>query len=154
MPLKRHPALIPLSHAHRDALFAANLIRTGGPVYPGYPVEVNGKRDFLVSYLRTKWQAHVQLEENLLFPFLGTLRPAFREMQNRLVEEHRELEVLLDHLLAASQAQTEAHLNEISQLMVRHVRYEERTVFEWIQDHLPEDQLEELGKRIRDWPKE
>ncbi len=154
MPLKRHSALIPLSHSHRDALFTANLIRTGGPVYPGYPADLSGKKDFLISYLRTKWPTHVQLEEKLLFPFIAALKPEFGKVQQLLVQEHRELEKLLDHLLSVSQPDTEACLNKISQAMIRHVRYEERTVFEWIQDNLSADQLEELGKLVRDWPKE
>jgi iron-sulfur cluster repair protein YtfE (RIC family) len=149
MPLKRHPALIPLSHDHQKGLLAANLIRSGAPRYPGLPNDLPGKRGYLWRYYQGNLRQHLRWEEEVLFPAVEELSSTLTEMVRVLRREHRELRAQFSDLPPAEAPELQAYFDALSQALQAHIRKEERQFFEDIQATMEESALEALGKRLR-----
>jgi iron-sulfur cluster repair protein YtfE (RIC family) len=150
MPLKRHPALIPLSHDHRRGLFAANLIRTGAPRYPAFPTDLPGKRAYLLRYFETDLGWHMEKEEAILFPLVETLGGEVGSLVQTLRMEHHDLRQAFAQLPDSTAPDLQAAFDHLSHLLQAHIRCEERQLFEAIQQHLSEEQLSNLGEKLRE----
>lgn len=148
MPLQRHPALIPLSHRHRQGLFLANLIRTGAPVYRDMPLDLAGKRAYVQRYFAHAWPRYRQQEEEELFARLRAWAFPLTVDLNQLEAEHQQIEEMAAALPDLESQALQAAFDELSQLMVQHIRFEERTLFSQIQAEATEAQLRELGEAL------
>jgi hemerythrin superfamily protein len=130
----RHPALVPLSRQHFDALALCvlmerslgqdgsehNIARLSQKVGAAWDVEISN---------------HFQLEEELIFPRLHNA------LAEELITEHRAIE----RLIARLRDQSSGNLLEqfISDLRL-HARKEENEYFQQFQDAVPERELVEL----------
>lgn len=150
MPLKRHLALIPLSHDHRRGLFAANLIRTGAPRYPEFPTDLVGKRTYLLHYFETDLRYHLEKEEAILFPLAEELGGEVASLVRTLRMEHQDLRQAFVQLPTSDAPDLQVAFDHLSRLLQAHIRCEERQLFEAIQDHLSEAQLADLGEKLRE----
>lgn len=127
-PIKRHKALQNLSREHHDILvFALRLQKA---------VAKNANLNDMQAYSNWFWdaylKAHLQLEEYQLFPLL--------DAQNHLVykakQEHIELKALFNQ-----PAKTNLEFKQLYQLLQQHIRFEERKLFNFIQDSIDEHDL-------------
>ena len=119
-PLKRPPALQPLSREHMSGLIQArNLIAAAaGPA--------DQRRATVAAFLHaweTELVAHFQDEETLLSHLIT---PEDRE---RLIAEHAQLRELAARLIAMQTAPTSDALSELGALLHDHIRWEERELF-------------------------
>ena len=137
--MKRHPSLIPLSRFHRSVLFLALVCKKNAPPVKGYPTDLEGKRDYAISFYRGPLQKHIQTEENRLFPSISGKSPDLDQLITELKQEHIQLDQLFKNLEHTANL-TEA-LAELGQLLEKHVRKEERQFFQLIQTSLSEDEL-------------
>ena len=87
---------------------------------------------------------HFEMEEQILFP---AMRQSLGELPlvAQLIAEHREFEGLVELLRGAP---SEALLERLCALLERHIRREERELFEMAQARLPEAELRKLGEEI------
>lgn len=69
-PIKRHPALIPLSHDHQTGLLLAMILKKETPQYRGMPGTTEGKLQLLQQRFEEELKPHFDKEENILFPFI------------------------------------------------------------------------------------
>ena len=69
-------------------------------------------------------------------------------MVDDLIAQHRKLEKLVGRLASATDIDRIPLLQEFSKLLHRHIRIEERQLFQEIQEKLDKSQLAELGKEI------
>jgi len=83
-------------------------------------------------------EPHFALEERLLLPALEELDE--RQMAERIRGEHEELRRLIRH-----EDRSGVRLRVFAELLSRHVRYEEREVFERTQSRLPASVLEAIA---------
>ena len=90
---------------------------------------------------------HFQVEENVLFPTVRA-RLDSDAVVDELIEQHRTLEDLVKRLADATDDQRIALLTEFGDLLHRHIRIEERQLFQEIQAKLDEKQLAELGQEV------
>jgi hemerythrin superfamily protein len=150
MPLKRHPALIPLSHDHRRGLFVANLIRTGAPRYPRYPVDLPAKRAYLLQYYHSDLLPHLHKEETILFPRVQVLSEGIADLVQALRIEHQDLRQAISHLPAAETPELQGAFDALSGLLNAHIRKEERQLFEAIQALLSEESMHQLGEALKE----
>ena len=132
-PLKRHDALVPLSREHHQALLLCWKIKTGF----AKDVDVARIKRYADWFFAEHLTPHFAEEENVLFPILGNENA----LVERAVGEHRELEKLF-----ANDSNVEQSLREISVLLDKHVRFEERELFEVIQRSATDDQLAVLAQ--------
>jgi len=141
--MKRHPSLIPLSRFHRSVLFLALVCKKNAPSVKGYPQDLEGKRDYAIAFFQEQLKAHMQLEEESLFPQVKGKSAEIDELMKELCAEHRQLE----SLIAALPDSTDLSdgLDEFGQLLEKHVRKEERQFFQRIQDTLSVEELLQLA---------
>ena len=138
--MKRHPALVPLSHDHHHVLVIAQQLRRA---------TAESARELAGLFLAT-WESeekpHFRLEEELLLPAYAAhgdpAHPAVMRM-------------LQDHMLIRRDADRVAHgpsaglLHELGQRLADHVHLEEREIFPLIETTIPEPDLQALGDRLR-----
>jgi quercetin dioxygenase-like cupin family protein len=136
--MKRHPALIPLSHDHHRALVEARRLRraAAGPE-PAAEAFLRFFTDVTVRHFRE--------EEELLFPSVVDCEGA-RELLVQALLEHQRL-----HALAARMQQQLAGgdslvgvMRQLGELLEAHVRLEERRLFPVIEQRLQEAVLTEI----------
>jgi hemerythrin-like domain-containing protein len=126
--VKRHPALQELSRDHQHALAVALKARRAEP----------GAAEALRDFLEEEGYAHFALEERVLLP-------AFVPYGD--VDDPRIARMLVDHvrLRAVDQLDVVA----AGELLEAHVRLEEREIFPWIEEAMPEPALDALGRALR-----
>lgn len=144
-PIKRHPALQPLSRDHHRGLLFCWKIREG--------LKRTIAVDRIRAYAQWFWKDHLfphfELEEKHIFPVLG--------MDNVLIQqaikEHQLLKSLIfeDHF-------SEKTLQKIQTALNDHIRFEERILFNEIQRNASESQWQTIEKTHTDpssceiWP--
>lgn len=139
-PLKRHPALVPLSHDHHQALLLIWKIRQG--INRG----ISNVR--LSKYILYFWEQdlllHFHKEETILIMELPTTDTLVQQM----IEEHKRLR---EALLAIKNNENEISLiNKFVHLLEEHIRFEERILFPHIQETITLDNLVEQWKEKTD----
>lgn len=129
-PLRRHPALRPLSREHMGGLIHARDLQNAADTEPALRGETI--RRFLEAW-HSEIAAHFDDEERLLGPLIRD--PVLRE---RLLSEHRTLRALAEKCESDARAACEpATLIELGRLLHDHIRWEERVLFEAIQAEHP-----------------
>jgi len=132
-PLKRNDALVPLSREHHQGLLLCGKIKTG----LSKNVEPERIKRYADWFYAEHLTPHFAEEENALFPILGN----DNALVTRAIQEHRELEKLF-----ADNSNVEHTLRSIADLLDKHIRFEERELFELIQRTATEEQLQALTK--------
>ena len=142
--MKRHPALIPLTHDHHHGLKHARRLKLAAK--QDEAERAQSAQEFL-DFFRGEALIHFREEEELLFP-------AFLEHDSRAEEAIGEL--LLDHVKMhgfAARLERERMSGGVSAetmtaagtLLERHIRVEENEVFRFAQETIPEEELQTLA---------
>ncbi|MFO0582586.1 MAG: hemerythrin domain-containing protein [Anaeromyxobacter sp.] len=143
--MKRSRALRPLSSEHHQALLVAFKVRkalAGHAEAAGAPRDLPGLVQLVRRFDEQLLTPHTKAEEDLLGAYLTEGDMA------RLREEHLELRRLA---LAARTAQGDdarSHLAAFADLLERHVRWEERELFAYAEDHVDPATLDGIGGEI------
>lgn len=130
-PIKRKEALKPLSRDHHHGLLLCWKIRAG--------IKKNIETERIKKYADWFWERHLQphfeIEEEIVFPILGN--------QNELVKqahaEHRRLKRLFVEESDALKA-----ISLIEEVLEKHIRFEERVLFNEIQAAATNEQLQQI----------
>lgn len=145
--MKRHPALVPLSHDHRQLLFLAQSIKYGPARYRDAPNSVAEKYAFLQAHVEALLIPHFTLEETVLAPFVCSHAPALTPLIHRLAPQHAGLSAAIQALDTTDDRA--APLDTLGHQLEAHIRYEERQLFQQLQAALTDDVLHGLGAQIR-----
>ncbi len=138
--MKRHPALVPLSHDHHATLVRARDLRRSADE------DAEARRAAATRFLRhfgLHVVRHLREEEELVFPLLSLQPPELE----RVLVQHQRIRALARSLRADPSAET---LGELGALLDEHIRLEERTVFELVQEHVPDAELGAIRLAPRD----
>ena len=147
--MKRHPALVPLSHDHHNGLVQALRLRRAAA--EGDTARLKAARKF-VDFFRNEERVHLRDEEEELFPLL------LRHVQSQPAPlrearlQHVQLEGFARTLaiaVAAGIVDRET-LDAAGELLDAHIRLEERQLFPLIEELVPDDELRRLGLASRD----
>jgi hemerythrin-like domain-containing protein len=141
--VKRHTALIPLSHEHHTALVAARRLRQGadGP-------EPAAEAAAFLAFFAAEAIPHFREEEELLFPHVAG-RAEAQELIVEALLEHQRLHAHageLTHQVAGGAVDPDL-MRALGKLLESHVRLEERKLFPLIEQLLPEETLDALALR-------
>lgn len=132
-PIKRHQALQNLSREHHDALVFVLRLKKG--------LAKNAKISDMQNYCNWFWKAylvaHFQMEEVHLFPLLGDGHLLIISAK----KQHRQLKQLFNH-----SAKNETDFKQIVTLLEKHIRFEERKLFNLIQNTVAEERLKQFEK--------
>jgi quercetin dioxygenase-like cupin family protein len=142
--MKRHPALVPLSHDHQHGLAWAKRLQ-------------REDTDGFIEFFERELVPHFRLEEEVVFPLLVEAGVEPPELTRALLDHQR---------IRAAATRSDAALGD---LLEAHIRLEERVLFETIQRTVPEERLagllphepggplwgtatEELNATVVEWP--
>jgi hemerythrin-like domain-containing protein len=140
-PLKRHPALVPLSHDHHQGLMVAQRLKRGDTAYRS----VATIRESLQLLWSEELEEHFRQEEEVLFSLPG-FPEEVQAMISRALEDHRRMRALIEGCSDEDAGETG---REVGLLLEAHIRFEERELFPMIQEVLGEERLQELeGKMV------
>jgi hemerythrin-like domain-containing protein len=139
-PIKRNQNLVLLSRDHHDGLLIVWKIRQGFR----FSISSNRIADFVVNAFAADLQPHFIEEEELLFVKL----PPNDELRIKAEGEHAAIRNKVAALQPTSQAKVE-DLEEFAKLLEDHIRFEERTLFPHIEQHLNDEDLERIGAALK-----
>jgi len=135
----RDPSLIPLSHQHHNGLALCVLVRRSLSA-DSSPENVGKLARRAIDRYELELANHFEIEEQVLFPACGPM-PLIVE----LLAQHRAIENFIAQLRTAPSA---ALLEQLCELLSRHIRLEENELFEQVQRALPRDVLDRMGSEI------
>lgn len=138
-PIKRSKELVPLSREHHDGLLLCWKIRKG--IASG--IEVDRISNYIVHFYEHYLKEHFCEEEDLLFDLL----PLQDEQCSQAFGQHRELRSYIGIFKTQYNVRTEL-LSVFADQLDRHIRFEERELFPYIEDLLDSEVLAEIGKRL------
>lgn len=133
-PLKRHEALRPLSKDHHHGLLLCWKIREGRKKQVGTK-RIKAYTDFFYG---SQLRPHFNFEEEEIFVLLGEDHPMIKKAKR----DHQRLEQLFKQ-----EDQVDRALTEIEKELEEHIRFEERVLFNEIQQEVSEDKLEALQNK-------
>ena len=138
----RDPALIPLSRQHQHAL--ALCVRIDRSLKAGI-AEVDVWQPEIEEQFQQEIRYHFDAEESVLFPIAERTEDLIT-LTSELRAEHVALRRYF--ALAAARAMSIVDLHEFSETLTRHIRKEERELFERLQRILTPEELVELGVQL------
>lgn len=143
--MKRHKSIIPLSREHHKVLVLAQLLKNEGPDYKNLPADPEGKAKYAKEIFDNIIAGHARKEEQILFPIARGMDKETRELVQVLIGEHKMIRELVVQL---QKEPDEEVMDKLGKLLEDHVRKEERILFEKVQSHLTEEELESMGKEL------
>lgn len=130
-PIKRHESLRPLSREHHHGLLLCWKIREG--------LKKGSAPERIKAYTDWFWENHLaghfEEEEKHVFPLLDQEHPLVK----RALSEHRRLARLFQDNENIVQA-----LNRIEDELSKHIRFEERVLFQEIQERASQAELDRI----------
>lgn len=140
-PLKRHPALIPLSRDHHFGLLLCWKIRTG----MSRSISPDRMARYTCYFFDHHLATHFHEEEKFLFNLLEKKNEKRKEAER----QHRKLRRLRLKLeeIPARQAVT---LGQIEKELEAHIRFEERDLFPYLQQQLTKEQLAGIFTQLQE----
>jgi iron-sulfur cluster repair protein YtfE (RIC family) len=144
--MKRHPALIPLSEDHHQALLLALILKKDAPKINSLPTDLIGKMNYAKKTYENELEQHFKDEEEFVFPFIMNKDSELDELINEIIDEHI---ILKEKIFSLNDnPKLSDQLNEIGIVLENHVRKEERILFEKTQQLLSEETLHQIKEKF------
>ncbi len=134
MPIRRNELLAPLSREHHHGLLLCWKIRTGYRKN----IAVDRMQSYATWFYKTFLIDHFNIEEKYVFSVLGNDNPLVKQA----LMEHRKLRVLFEKI-----HENEKNLGLIEEKLEAHIRFEERVLFNEIQQAASPEQLKEITEK-------
>ncbi len=141
-PIKRNENIAKLSRDHHASLMFCWKLRHGIKFQIDPARMINYVDYFTANHL----EPHFKEEEEILFAPLQDAKV------QRAIDEHTIIKTTLQKIHQSSPENQMEELVHLADLIDAHVRYEERVLFPHLEKELSEEQLENIGKIIKDAP--
>jgi iron-sulfur cluster repair protein YtfE (RIC family) len=139
-PLKRNKHMLQLSKDHHFTLLFCWKLRQGLKI----GVEVERIQNYVKHFWLHDMQAHFRDEEDILFASVQDVKV------QKAIEDHKQIKEQVDAVLqAANSIETSKQLSILADTVDAHVRYEERVLFPHLEQILTTEQLEFIGKQLK-----
>ncbi len=143
--MKRHTAIIPLSHDHHHALILAQALKKNA-VKLGLGVKsIEEKVKVAINIFNTELIPHFNHEEVLLFPIALGKDKELDKMIHDIIDEHDKIRISVESL---QNGNVEDNLDAFGKMLENHVRTEERILFPKIEEVVGEEELNILNGQI------
>lgn len=130
-PIKRQKSLQSISREHHHGLLFSWKLRQG--------IKLGITPERILKYVNWFWvnqlKDHFEFEESYIFPILGSQH----QLIKRALSEHQKLKQLFSTL-----ENTYQHLSKIEANVVLHIRFEERVLFQEVENIATKKQLETI----------
>lgn len=137
-PIKRHQAIVSFSKDHHFGLLLVWKIRQG----LGKSVNAERISKYVVYFFKEDLEKHFKDEEQLLFCKL----PVDDSLRKRAEEEHQTIYNMVN-AIEKNNNDTKL-LNELANVLEKHIRFEERELFNHLQKKITPADLELIEKRV------
>lgn len=137
-PIKRHPAIVELSKDHHFGLLLSWKIRKGAELH----VPLERVIRYVIHEFETDLEHHFREEEELMFNKIPVEDP----LRKRAEEEHK---LIRSYVTQMKEDNSENALNDFSKLLENHIRFEERELFNHIQETFSTEQLTVIGEQLK-----
>jgi iron-sulfur cluster repair protein YtfE (RIC family) len=138
----RNRNLVPLSHQHQHVL--ALCVRLDRALQAG-TVDLESWQQEIQDFFEHEVCIHFEAEERIVFPAAGQVS-ALHAVVSDLRAEHTELRKLFAQ--AADRSFNAAELHQFVDKLARHIRKEERELFEGMQQEMDTEQLCQIGTAL------
>lgn len=137
-PIKRHPSIVSFSKDHHFGLLLVWKIRQG----LNKAVSAERISNYILYFFKADLEKHFKAEEKLLFCKL----PVDDALRKQAEAEHQ----AIYKLVAAIEQKKEdtVLLNQLADELEKHIRFEERELFNHLQNNINADDLEEIANRF------
>ncbi|MBI2821229.1 MAG: hemerythrin domain-containing protein [Acidobacteria bacterium] len=144
--MKRHEKLRRLSREHQKALVVAMALKYGPhpPYQLGWPSDPEKKKPRFLQFADTELLAHLQEEEEQIFPLASAYSPVGRHLCVTLGMEHELMRQLISEIRVAQGPELSELLVDFGLLLEQHIREEERQLFELMPEIVPPFEMAEL----------
>lgn len=143
--MKRDKNLYPLSHQHHNGLMAVLLLKKG----ISKQADVKVMADFILTAWKEELEEHFIAEEKVLEPSLLHL-PQVQELYNRMLNEHQQIRSVIPELQQGKESTALIELFHV--LLDKHIRFEERVLFPFVEEHTAKEFLNKAGERLSNLP--
>jgi iron-sulfur cluster repair protein YtfE (RIC family) len=143
--MKRHPALVPLSKEHHDALILAQLLKKDNPGYKGLPTDPSGKAVYALNKFKTSLCKHFAKEEAMLEK-VKDCNLEVQKLANEIIQEHKLLSG--SFLLLEKSGNLITEMDILGHALEKHIRKEERILFPLMQKYVPEELIGDIAHLI------
>lgn len=140
-PIKRSHQLAPLSREHHDGLLFAWKLRQG--LDNGTTVET--LKNYCLWYCKQHINQHFHQEEKILLTYI----PADNKLAKQLKEEHDNIRELI---LSIGNKPDKITIGMLADFISRHIRFEERLLFSYLEKTLSHEQLDDILKQLENEP--
>ncbi len=148
--MKRDKNLYPLSHQHHNGLMAVLLLEKGLKKNADLKI----MNDFIIYCWEAELDQHFTAEEKYLDPSLLQL-PEVKDLYQQMLTEHQQIRKIIDEIKQGKESNE--RIQSFHTLLENHIRFEEREMFNHIQEVVSEDELkkacEKMEKRSHDYDK-
>ena len=144
--MKRHPALVALSHDHHEILLVARLLRRRGASVTGGGRLDERRQCQVVRQFEDGLRAHFRVEEGALRVAAGDGEPRTCELLRVASGAHRHLERTLAAVRRGTV--TGRELEQLGESLHGYVRQQERELFQELQRVLSETELARVGRYL------
>src|SRR4030095_969335 len=138
-PIKRHAAIVELSKDHHFALLLVWKIREG----LRKSIEPARISKYVIHFYDTDLIQHFNQEEKFLFSKLA----ANNELRLQAEDEHKQIKQLVNDLKLSST--DKSLLEKFANAIESHMRFEERKLFNHLQEKMSEDELAEVASALQ-----
>ena len=153
--MQRHPGLVPLSREHHHGLVMAERLVLGRSTNPraDWPADRTAQARRLLDFFETDLRPHFEAEEAHVFPVAAREVAAGERLVQRLVDDHEAMRAMVRALAAggpgpASLPDLDDRLRTFGERLRRHIRVEERELFERMQADCAPETLREVETRL------
>jgi iron-sulfur cluster repair protein YtfE (RIC family) len=152
MPIRRHPTLAPLSRDHHLALQLARGLIAGGS--PHLRAQLPSDPRALVAHVRNVFadeiEPHFEVEERCVMPAVNGRNAELDAVCAEIKAEHDTMRALVTELGGPelTTAEIDERLDRLGRLLEAHVRKEERSLYEGVQETLDEHELLQLAPSV------
>lgn len=137
-PIKRHPAIVSFSKDHHFGLLLVWKIRQG----LDKAVEPERISNYVIFFFKEDLEKHFKEEEQLLFCEL----PVEDELRKQAEADHLKI---LNMVKAIKEKKDDIILlRQLADELEKHIRFEERELFNHLQNVIKPDDLERIAKRF------
>ncbi len=138
-PLKRSPAIVEFSKDHHFALLLVWKIKEGLKK----SIESNRISNYVIHFYDTDLIHHFKDEEGMLFNKLSSEN----QLRMQAESEHKNIKQLIDEL--RNDSDNKIVLENFADSLEKHIRFEERELFKYIQQNFSEDELAEIASSLK-----
>lgn len=145
--MKRDKNLAPLSRDHHHGLITANMLKADGSKEKEPEIGLPEKADLAQSFWDTDLIFHFRNEETILYPFAKGKDELLDKMLERMLAEHASMKAMVENLGEAGDF--EKVIDALGRKLEAHIRFEERELFEKIQEVFTPEELSALEGKLK-----